>query len=529
MIRQRTQPSPRMGDRSQHWLWLGPLLYMILVGLYLIVRFHGRWAENDSATFTSIIQAFVDQGQLVPRQIFYANGYAYSALSTFIIGLTGLEPTTLQQLIYPPLAALVVLPAWLLYREFTGSARGATLTTVLLLTQPEFLFVILRSSHEKFTRALMLLCLFWLVRSLRLQERPRSFGVYVGLFYLTAFAFVASNNLLAHSFIFAVATALMIGRLLELRRPILRQQNSLIRGRLHYIALACLTLVYIFTFHIYAPAQHDLSVLKDMGDQISALFLDVESESTNAYVPVISGWISLRVYFILSIANWLILAVSFAIWAWRGIRWYLRGQAPESREAWLLWLFYTAFMVQGALSVVADTSGAIASNLQHRLFPSFSIFSVGLVGSALMQWRPRRFARPIQLGLAGCILSFAILSALKATNEPAFSNMWMFYGADELTALEWSKTHMSDGQLWTDFNERLVVASLMAGGDSTTANRLVGFGMRAEARDVLSTNITRLRSSRIKQPLPIPPDALQVYDNGDSQIYHLRPETPFQR
>ena len=152
----------------------------------------------------------------------YSNGYAFQAISAFIMAITGLDLATLQQLVYPLVAALVVLPAWALYRELTGSARGATLASLLLFTQPEFLFVILRSSHEKFTRTFLLLCLFFLVRSFKMRDRPWLFAMHVGLFYLTAYAFIASNNLLAHSFIFAIAVALICGSALERLKPSLK-------------------------------------------------------------------------------------------------------------------------------------------------------------------------------------------------------------------------------------------------------------------------------------------------------------------
>src|SRR5690242_12140509 len=108
--------------RVSPWLWLGPALYMLVAGLYFVGRYGGLWSESDSSTLTAAIRAFADGGQLVPSQgLVYPNGYAYQALATFIMALTGLDVTTLQQLVFPLTVVAVVLPAWMLYRELTGS------------------------------------------------------------------------------------------------------------------------------------------------------------------------------------------------------------------------------------------------------------------------------------------------------------------------------------------------------------------------------------------------------------------------
>jgi hypothetical protein len=43
------------------------------------------------------------------------------------------------------------------------------------------------------------------------------------------------------------------------------------------------------------------------------------------------------------------------------------------------------------------------------------------------------------------------------------------------------------------------------------------------------SDVTRARSVRLGVPLPIESDSLLTYDNGQAQIYHLRPRTPYQR
>lgn len=515
---------------ASYWLWLGPLLYMLIVGGYFVARYEGRWAENDSAVFTKYIRLMGESGALVPgSEEAYPNGYAYQAISTFVVAITGLDVGTLQQIIYPFTAALVVLPAWVLYRELTNSKRGATIATVLLFTQPEFLFVILRSSHEKFTRALLLLCLYLLARSFTLHDRLWLFAVHVGLFYLATFAFIAGNNLLAHSFIFAVAIALLLGWGLGRWRSNLRLHTAPLVQRLPYAVLICLGLVYLFIFYAYEPAQHDLVVLQNLADRIAALFLDVQTQSNNAYSQVSTGWISLYAYFMVSIANWIILGASFVLWIRQGIRWVIRSETPSSGSVWLLWLFYAAFAAQGGLSVIADASGALGSNLQHRIFPSMSIIAVGVVSVTLAQWQPRRAARPIRWALTAGIACIAVLSVFKATNEPLLSNKWTFYRPYELRAMEWADTHLRQSEIWTELDERLAVAFVTRNGGSRNENSWFAFALNSTTRNLIVSSVTRLRSSRLQQALPVPPDAQRVYDNGEAQLYHRRAHTPYQR
>ena len=421
------------------------------------------------------------------------------------------------------------LPAWLTYRELTGSTHGAAITTTLLFTQPEFLFVILRSSHEKFTRALMLLCFFWLIHSFRVRRRPGAFAMHVGLFYLTMFTSISSNNLLAHSFIFAVVLALALAWWLESRNPQSYPQERLLIARFVSITLISLGLVYVFTFWLYLPAQSDLRVLKTLSDRLAALFLDVQRQSTNPYTQVASGWINLPVYFLISIGNWLLLGTSFAIWLRQSWLWVFRRQPPITPAGRLTYLFYTAFMAQGALSIFADASGALGGNLQHRLFPSMSMLAAALVGATLARWRPVRFALPLRAGMAAAVFCVAILSVIKATNEPLLSSKWTFYRPAELIALEWSNAYLQNENIWTEFDERLVTAWLTNPPQSSQANTFRGFQVGLDTRTLLVSDVTRMRSARLGRPLPIPPDALQVYDNGEAELYHLRPLTPYQR
>jgi hypothetical protein len=463
----------------------------------------------------------------------YTNGYGYPALVLLLADLSGISLGTVQIIGGALLLVWVVLPAWLASRELTRSALAASLATLILLAQPDFIFPLLRGTHEKFTRGLMFLCLYLLFRSLRTRS-PRLLGLQVVAFYLCAYALISFNNLLGSSFITAVGLALLFlwiyGRFVNSGADIDRQ----LVGRMGYIVVSMLVVVFIFTFYAYPPAQHQILLWDSVIDRLVQLFLQVEEAATNPYTAVSLGWISRPVYFAVSLANWLLLGGSVAIWWVEALRWLKSRQAPP-RHVLLLWAFYAAFIVQGVVSMAIDISGAIAKNLQHRAFPSFVMLAAPLVG----YWLAQRLRAPQAekifasrwprwvLG-AGMALVMA-LSLLKATVEPALSNYWTFYTPGEYQAAAWSERALAGGSLWVGFNERVAVGYMLRTEARPSEIYLDTYSVDSYTRDYLLSQATLLHASRVNQPLPAPADSLVTYDNGDAQVHHKRPVTPFQK
>ena len=159
------------------------ILITLYIGLYFVIRYTGHWTENDTASMSVAIRGISQSGKLVPGTGFiYSNGYAYQVISAFILAVTGIDTAFLQQIIFPFAILLLAIPACILLYEITGSRSSAVLGSILLFTQPEFLFVVLRGSHEKFGRLFMILALFLLFRSFKSQGKLRLFATYVGLF-----------------------------------------------------------------------------------------------------------------------------------------------------------------------------------------------------------------------------------------------------------------------------------------------------------------------------------------------------------
>jgi hypothetical protein len=129
------------------------------------------------------------------------------------------------------------------------------------------------------------------------------------------------------------------------------------------------------------------------------------------------------------------------------------------------------------------------------------------------------------------IALLALLSTLKATNEPLVSNRWTFYLPAERQAVRWSDGKLVEERLlWVSFDDRLYSA-LGAHGNGSLPERIFldTYEVEPSTRDFLISELTRVRSLRLGVPLPVEADTLITYDNGQAQIYHLRPRTPFQK
>lgn len=561
-------------ERHQNAYWQLPahteVLILIAVALliasYAMLRYGGLWGEGDTNVFSAASQAALETGRLTeaPAQAVYPNGYGYQAITIFLANVTGLTVPDLQLYGSALLMIWIVVPAWLLYREFIGSKPGATLATAILFVQPEFLFPVLRGTHEKFGRGLMLLCLYLLIRSLHSRDRPRRFGALVLAFYLSVFTLISLNNLMATSFILVIGLALALSWLVFLgNRTIFPSMMAAIRRLLYAVGIS-IVLTFIFIFYAYTPARHDLLVIWSFGDQLGALFSGIggagDAASTNPYATVDTGWISLPAYFTVSLANWLLLLGSAAIWFWQGVCWMRPRKRPQGETlgstetnlgpltvwmwrgtCWLrrseresdllLWAFYGAFVFQVVISIALDVSGALTSNLQHRAFPGFTMLAAPVAAKWLVERMPWQAlaGRLAQAVLWTGIAVLSVLSVLKSTNEPLLSNKWLFYLPAEVTAFEWAEDSLSERSLWSGFDERIAASVGIRSEMATRKVQLTMSVVDASVRDFLISDIIRRQSLRLSVPVPVEADSMITYDNGQAQIQHLRPRTPFQK
>jgi len=183
------------------------------------------------------------------------------------------------------------------------------------------------------------------------------------------------------------------------------------------------------------------------------------------------------------------------------------------------------------LSIALDLSGTFANNLQHRVFPSFAMLAAPLIAKWFVE-KEKRFKISKNINRFALILGITLLAGLailKATSEPLLSNKWNFSSPGELQAVRWANQALQNRGLWTGFDERVNVAFAIRQEVPAINLNLDQYDLEPETRDVLVSSITRLRSQRLKESLPVQPDDLITYDNGSVQIFHLRPRSPFQR
>jgi hypothetical protein len=509
--------------REAAWPWLALLAYAVMACTYFVVRTGGQLAEHDTAVQATALETVMTSHRLVAASgTIYANGYLYTAVSQAVLAFTGVSVSALQQVIYPLTAALLVFPAWALYRELTPGVRSAAAAMAILFAQPEFLFFVLRGSHERVLRFLILIALWLLVRSFRYASLPGSFALHVVLFYLAVFGLIGTNTFFGISFLVAICTALVLARGLSRLAPQSASPVQPVARRLAIIAASVAGLAFVVVFYLYSPAAFGLRVINVLA-QRTAQIVTTTDAGTNPYAQVVEGWVSRPVYFALASSDYLLMAGSLGVWLWYFASWLRRREWVPSLQEWLLWLLYGAFALQGVLAVLADRTGLLGANLQHRSFPSFAMVAAPMVGDALARL-------PIGRWISGLSLAgLALLALLKVTNEPALSNKWTFYNPTELQPLAWADAHSRTASVWVGLDERLRAAYGIAVGASKNANAWDIARPDTTTRLYVVTPLIRLQSARFRQPLPPIATANRIYDDGASQVFRARPLSAFQQ
>ena len=407
-----------------------------------MLRYGGWSIEGDAMRLTIAAEAVAHEGKLVPSQ-FYSNGYAYPALLVFLGQITNL-PIQVYQFVGSFWLVVIGLVAYLAYRELLSDVRLAALSVFLLLLQPDFIFYILRNSHERITWTCGLLILWLWVRHARVSQISTQLMGILAV-YLILWAMIANNAYLASTIVTTYLIALLLSATFERVMPRLFPSTTgwLVERRLLYIPLTGLVLVFVFVTYAYSPARAYYLTLNSIVERLATLFLAADSSSSQPYNYVQSAWVSQEAYFLLTGTQWLIVLASGAAWLRDGARIISQGTNALSRTRWLLWFFYIGFAAQLAMGVIIDFTGFLASNLQVRLFTPFALILTPLTAtwfdeiktfakgrSIAVQTRPWRVAT-ITLGSLGVILAL-----LKSTNDPLVGNQWIFYSPREQVAFE---------------------------------------------------------------------------------------------
>lgn len=511
------------------------ILYALGLGVYFVLRFGGNWMEIDTARITQAAQNVLRESTIVPTEMVYDNGFSYPVMIAWLAHLTGTSVLRLETMILPVVGIIILVSvAMTLFRTVLEKANAALLATLLLCLQADFLFVTSRGSHEKMTWPLAMLALFFLYRSAARPYELSKFVIYVTVFYLTIYALIATNSFFASTLITAITLSFLLGLIINKWQIRLKEQATSGRfQRLALVSASSMILLYLSIFYLYTPARNLLNILPTMIDQIAALLFGFQPQA-NPYAYIGWGWVSPQVYLALTLFTWLLLLGSLAEWIHQGYR-LLCGARLYLPEA-LPWLLYAGFAIQIAIGTVLDFAGVLSANLQLRILPGLVVFAVvlavqgleRLLSSIRLGYQARRL---LSVGFILLVAWFAFASLLKVTNDPVVSNKWGFYSTAEKSAVQWTDTYLQRARVWAGIDERLsTVHSVLYPTVSRSDSMVVEMGApQPTTRYFLLSETEQLRHSRLGMPLPAVVSEDQIYDNGKAQLYHKRPQTPYQR
>jgi hypothetical protein len=430
---------------------------------------------------------------------------------------------------------VVVLAAFVCYRELLGSTGLALLAVALLLVQPDFLFFILRGSHEKLTWLYFAVLLFLLARSYRIAHDQRRLAVHIGLFYLTMLGMVMTTAYFASTLFAALGLSFFVGWVLVAwRRSEEPQEDRRTRFLQRFLlaSLACFVLVYAFTTYLYTPALRYYHTLGLLSDRLATLVLGAEPVVW-PYEAVGSRWRYPWVYLVLISPQLTTAGLSFVAWLLRTRALIQEKWSAESRRKWLLWLVYAGFGIQLGLGILIDLSGFVGGNLQLRLFPVFAFIASPWAAQLLFTWYQRLSVnkRLVKVALAVLAVFSVTVSLLKVTNDPSVSNLWTFYFPAERDASLWTDKYVQESRVWLDtWDHQYDVLAFLKGYEWKPTNRYeTGKADESQAAYFALSSSTRREAKLRSVPLPATIGLDRVYDNGEAQLYRRRPSIPDQR
>jgi hypothetical protein len=517
--------------RRQHTALLLLIALAVLIATYWLARYGGRHDEGDAIALRFAAEAIIAEESLTPAEHLYANGYAFPALLAALALVTGRDPAAMQLLTTFWLAAIVIA-AFVAYRRLLRSDSLALLAALALLLMPDFLFPVLRASHERVTWTFSLLILVLWVGNLD-TTRPRPAAALVAATYILFGAMIAANVFLASTVLATFALALGLLTLLGLGRPAGR---SLLPGgrRMAYVLITGLLLVFLFIFYVYPPARAYLFALENLVDRLAVTLLGAEAMSAPYSLNhVRAAWRSPATYAGLVAVQYGVLLASFAAWLRLGGQ-LLRREPRVSAPDYLLWLLYFGIGGQFVIGLLADYSGAFAGNLQVRYLPALLILAAPLAARWLKGW-PSARSSPIYRRAAGwALLALCgvglVAALLKATNDPLVGNFWTFYTPQERQAGRWVEEYLTNGQVWVDISaHKLDVLRADGGPEWQPTNQYRTGAIDPSLSHYLISDLTLRKAARYGFALPALAAQNRIYDTGAVQLFHRPPATPFQK
>jgi hypothetical protein len=506
------------------------LVYGLLTAGYYVVRYAGQWMDSDTAVLTQAIAQIDRTNSLVRGTDVYNAGYAYQAISYMAVKITGLSVDQLQLLVYPFIAACLILVAFALYYELTGNLIVGALSALLLFLQPDFLFVIFRGSHEKITWISTMMAIYVFAKSLSAAHDIRRFIIYVGFFYLFIYGLISSNAFMGSSFIITIEIVLAASLILQF---FLRKFSNQIHipsiPRLVYINALAMILWFLIIFYFYPPASQFLYSLKSVAERSISVGLG-EQPIIDPYATVARGWINSYAYLGIAVPTFTLAGISFLAWIRNGFQ-IIRKQSVFLRpQSALLWLLYAGFGVQLAISIILDLSGSLGGNFQLRIFPPMLLFAAPLTAQLVVNlWKSAKNNKRklLAIGLSIFLFWASASSLLKSTNEPWLSNYWTFWYQNENAAAQWVDENLDNNSVWLG---RISPRAKSFGFGNESLNTRDVARRDPVSRSFLISEVDKIFSQRSgSDQLPDVENSNRIYDNGQVVFYRLLPLTPFQK
>lgn len=517
------------------------VLFALSLVMYLQLRYGGMFSLVDVAVFTNAANSVVETGSLT-KGTTYSNGFGYSAIVGMFSVFTDLSVSTLQLYVMPLGLVFTLVAGYLAIRAIFES-RTALFGTLLLLMHPYFLFSTYRSTHEKFTYALIFLALFALARSFTAEdERVKVRYILFGYLAILGVSFL--NTFFASAFIVAIATSLAgttllmlyFGRSIELRR-------------MNYTVIISFVMLMITVLFFYPPARRFLFGLGPVLVQSLGLLLGNAPTATGGqtYQGVLTGWGSLRTYLVLTSFYWIVFPIAGLTWLSRGYA-ILRIDDIDDvpiGEVFVLVLF-GAFSLQLLGAVVVDQLGAFfGTNAQLRMLPLVGFMAVTITAnSVIRRYRSIRnsdhentdlldsnvsrfsstFVRKtlylvFTVVLAVGLVGFAATATLKASSEPALSENWIFTTHNEQEGMNWINTNTRDDYVWVGHNERIQAGHSIRHPSEPKRNTYEIASVGLAIHVVMQSETMHELSSTTGVPLPPVDDAHAIYSNGETRLY----------
>jgi hypothetical protein len=540
---------------SSFWSYLYlAVLFGMLYGFAVALRYTSAWSEGDTSFFTRTITGLVEYGSLSPDQnrFTYPQGFVYQTWAASLVHLTGISVSDYIRWFSPVLGnAFLALFGFVAFRRLLRSNTLGLLTTFILFLIPELTFVVSRGNHEKLTVSFTLLAalaFFSSFHALEDKERKGEFLPWTLCYYFFIFAAAASNVYFGSTFVIAITFMFFGFGILQRIFPKLRNVLPTTYPRLGRMVLISWLIVFFDLFYLYPRSSDFLVVFKEVVGQLGNLF-SPRINQVNPYARIGEVWRSLWAYRIVSLFRWILFAGAFL--SWIGLTIHSLRQAKISLSRYVVLALYLVFNIILALGVPVDFLGLdVGSNLQVRLYIYAALFSAPLLAYGVA-WltspaRPGLLRRPFLVFLPSAFVFFALTSFLKLTQDPSVSNVWRFFEVQEASAVSFYLNHQLDRtrQLWIGPDDRLrhgYYVTFPSEALKLLYNPVTGeYNVAAvplNSKAPLQTSDYALDSPLIRadslswQTWALPKALLgsQVYDNGQTAIRYTNPATPFLR